>query len=38
MFKYAKQSRAFEDVISQIQDAILEGKLKPQTNSQANDI
>jgi len=28
MFKQAKQNRAFEDVIFQIQDAILQGSLK----------
>ena len=28
MFKHAKQNRAFEDVIVQIQDAILDGRLK----------
>ncbi len=28
MFRKAKQNRAFEDVVSQIQEAILEGKLK----------
>lgn len=28
MFKKAKQNRAFEDVVSQIQEAILEGRLK----------
>lgn len=28
MFKKAKQSRAFEDVVSQIQESILEGRLK----------
>ncbi len=29
IFKKAKQSRVFQDVVEQIQDAILEGKLKP---------
>lgn len=29
IFKKAKQNRAFEDVVSQIQEAILEGRLKP---------
>jgi len=29
MFKEAKQNRIFQDVVEQIQDAILEGKLKP---------
>jgi GntR family transcriptional regulator, transcriptional repressor for pyruvate dehydrogenase complex len=29
MFRHAKQSRAFEDIVSQIQEAILQGKLKP---------
>ncbi len=29
MFKKAKQSRVFQDVVDQIQDAILSGKLKP---------
>ena len=31
MFKKAKQSRVFQDVVEQIQDAILSGKLKPGT-------
>lgn len=31
MFKKAKQSRVFQDVVKQIQDAIIEGKLEPGT-------
>ncbi|MDD9302770.1 MAG: FadR family transcriptional regulator [Desulfobacter sp.] len=31
MFKKAKQSRVFQDVVEQIQDAILSGKLEPGT-------
>jgi len=31
MFKRAKQSRVFQDVVEQIQDAILSGKLEPGT-------
>lgn len=31
MFKKAKQSRVFQDVVEQIQDAILNGKLEPGT-------
>jgi DNA-binding FadR family transcriptional regulator len=29
MFKHAKQNRAFEDVINQIQEAIIQGGPKP---------
>ena len=29
MFKKAKQNRVFQDVVEQIQDAIIKGKLKP---------
>ena len=29
MFKKAKQTRVFQDVVEQVQDAILNGKLKP---------
>ncbi|MCP4023217.1 MAG: FadR family transcriptional regulator [Desulfobacteraceae bacterium] len=31
MFKRAKQSRVFQDVVEQVQDAIISGKLKPGT-------
>jgi DNA-binding FadR family transcriptional regulator len=31
MFKKAKQNRVFQDVVEQVQDAILNGKLKPGT-------
>lgn len=31
MFKHAKQNRVFQDVVEQIQDAILAGKLEPGT-------
>jgi DNA-binding FadR family transcriptional regulator len=32
MIKKAKQTRVFQDVVEQIQDAILNGKLEPGSN------
>jgi hypothetical protein len=37
MFKQAKQNRAFEDIISQIQGSILQGELRMVIDFQAKD-